>query len=299
MWKQLALVGLLAAALAALSGCSMSLVQRVLIPGGGFTLESDVAYGPEPRQKLDIYTPRGAAPRATVIFIYGGSWKSGTKELYRFLGQALTGRGYQVVVADYLLYPQVRYPAFVEDTALAVAWTKANIGARAGRPDRIVLMGHSAGAYNAVMVAIDPRWLKPHGLTPADLTAVVSLAGPLSFNPLKTESTRDIFATATDIDAARPVKLAAAGAAGAPPFLFVHGQADGTVNAENASNMATAVNDGGGRAALKLYAGVSHLGVVACFAWPLRWRAPCLDDVDMFMTDTLKARAGAVLETTQ
>ncbi len=277
----------------------MSLAQRVLIPGGGFTLESDIAYGPETRQKLDIYTPKGAAPRATVVFIYGGSWKSGTKELYRFLGQALTGRGYQVVVADYRLYPAVRYPAFVEDTARAVAWIKANIAARGGVPDRVILMGHSAGGYNAVMVAIDPQWLQPHGLKPADLAAVVSLAGPLSFNPRTTESTKDIFATVADIDTARPVKLAAAGAKGAPPFYFLHGAADSTVNSENASNMTKAVSDAGGSAVVKLYPAVSHLGVVTCFAWPLRWRAPCLGDVDTFMTNTLRARTGAIKEMTQ
>lgn len=277
----------------------MSSAQRLFVWGTGFTLETDIAYGPETRQKLDIYTPKGTAPRATVLFIYGGSWKSGEKALYRFLGQALTGRGYQVVVADYRLYPEVRYPAFVEDTARAVAWTKTNIAAHGGRPDKIILMGHSAGAYNVVMVAIDPRWLAPYGLKPRDVRAVVSLAGPLSFNPLKTESTKDIFLTADDIETARPVKLAAAGAKSAPPFLFLHGAADTTVNPENASNMAKAVNDGGGSASLKFYPGVSHLGVITCFAWPLRWRASCLDDVDIFMTNALKAVPAPVEEKTQ
>ena len=276
----------------------MSAAQRLFVWGTGFTLETGIAYGPEARRKLDIYTPKNTAPRATILFIYGGSWKSGERSLYRFLGQALTGRGYQVVVADYRLYPEVRYPAFVEDTALALAWTKRNIATHGGRPDRIILMGHSAGAYNVVMTAIDPRWLAPHGLKARDVTAVVSLAGPLSFNPAKTASTKDIFVTAADIETARPVKLAAAGAAGAPPFLFLHGTSDNTVNPENASNMATAVNAAGGTAALKLYPGVSHLGIITCFAWPLRWRAPCLDDVDMFVTNALKTAPAPVKEKT-
>ena len=88
----------------------MSLAQRVLIWGHGFGLERDVAYGPEPRHRLDIYTPRGRAPEATVLFFYGGTWKSGTKALYRFLGEALTRRGFQAVIADYRLYPAVRFP---------------------------------------------------------------------------------------------------------------------------------------------------------------------------------------------
>lgn len=278
---------------AILTGYSMSLAQRVLIRGSAFRLARGIAYGPEPRQALDIYTPKEGAPAATVVFFYGGSWKSGDRGLYRFLGHALAQRGYQAVIADYRLFPDVRYPAFVEDAALAVAWTKANIETHGGTADRVVLMGHSAGAYNAVMLAIDPRWLAPHGLRPADIAAAVSLAGPLSFNPLGTDSTRNIFApAAADAEGARPVKLAAAGAEGAPPFLFLHGEADRTVGAQNATNMARAVNEAGGRAAVKLYPRVGHLGLVTSFAWPLRWQAPCLDDVTLFMASAAAA-AGA------
>lgn len=273
----------------ALSGCSSSMTffQRALIWGTDFTVSRDIAYGPEARQTLDIYTPRRGAPRATVLFLYGGSWTSGAKALYRFMGQALTGRGYQVVVADYRLSPGVAYPAFVEDTAQAFAWVKRNIAAHGGDPSRVMLMGHSAGAYNVTMIAIDPRWLAPHGLTPADAMGVLALAGPLSFNPLKSDSTRPIFESALDIEAARPIKLAATGAAGAPPFLLMHGDADTTVGDHNSKNFADAVNAGGGIAAVKIYPGAGHLSVVTCFAWPLRWRAPCLNDADAFFTSLL------------
>ncbi len=272
----------------------MSLAQRVLIWGHGFGLERDVAYGPEPRHRLDIYTPRGRAPEATVLFFYGGTWKSGTKALYRFLGEALTRRGFQAVIADYRLYPAVRFPAFIEDAALALAWTKANIAAHGGRADRIVLMGHSAGGYNAAMLSIDPRWLAPHGLSQRDIAATVALAAPLSFNPLTAASVKDIFAPAADDpDAARPVKLAAGGAAAAPPFLFLHGTGDRTIGAQNASNMANAVSAAGGRAATRLYDRLGHLGVVTSFAWPLRWRAPCLDDAALFMASAPRAADAA------
>lgn len=267
----------------------MTLAQRLLIPGGNFRVQTGISYGPEARHRLDIYTPRSAPPRASVLFLYGGSWRSGSRALYRFLGQAMTGRGYQLLVADYRLFPGVRYPAFVEDAALAFAWAKANLAAYGGRPERLALMGHSAGAYNAAMVSIDPSWLDPHGLTPAGILATVTIAGPLSFNPATTASTRDIFATAADIEAARPIKLAASGAAGAPPFLFLHGQGDRTVGFHNSRNMADAVNAAGGAAELRLYPGVSHLGIVAAFAWPLRWRAPSLEDVDIFLSQSLPA----------
>jgi len=273
-----------------LAACgSMSASQRLLVWATDFRVESGISYGSEPRQTLDIYTPKRGAPRATVLFLYGGSWKSGDRSLYRFLGQALAGRGYQLVVADYRLYPAVRYPAFVEDGARAFAWVKANIARHGGDPARVFAMGHSAGAYNAAMLTVDARWLEPYGLGPADMLGLVALAGPLSFNPAKTDSTKDIFAAVEDIDAARPIKLAASGTRAAPPMLFIHGTADETVGAHNSQNMADAVTATGGSAELKLYQGVSHLGVITCFAWPLRWKAPCLNDVDAFFTARLTA----------
>jgi acetyl esterase/lipase len=274
-----------------LAGCSMSAGQRLLVWGNEFDLKAGIAYGPEPRQKLDLYTPKRRPVRATVLFLYGGSWKSGERRLYRFLGQAMAGRGYQLAVADYRLYPEVRYPAFVEDGARAFAWVKHHIGGYGGDPARVFLMGHSAGAYNAAMLAVDRQWLAPYGLQPDDVLALVSLAGPLSFNPLETESTRDIFVTAADISAARPIKLAAAGARAAPPMLFLHGTADATVGMHNSQNMAAAVTEARGTAELKLYQDVGHLGVIACFAWPLRWKAPCLNDVDAYFTARLSSRA--------
>jgi len=271
-------------------GCSMSTGQRLLIWGTDFTLRSAIPYGSDPRQKLDIYTPSRQPVRATVLFLYGGSWKSGARDLYRFLGQAMASRGYQLAVADYRLYPQVRYPAFVADAAAAFAWVKGNIARYGGRPDTVALMGHSAGAYNATMLAIDPSWLAPYGLKPGDVLALVALAGPLSFNPAETDSTRDIFAGTPDISTARPIKLAAAGGSSAPPMLFIHGAADTTVGAHNSQNMARAITDAGGSAELKLYQDAGHLGVITCFAWPLRWRAPCLNDVDQFLTARLRVK---------
>lgn len=262
-------------------------VQKLVVSGSGFDLKAGIAYGPDPRQTLDIYTPRESAPKGTVLFIYGGSWTGGEKALYRFMGQALTEKGYQAVVADYRVYPAVRYPAFVEDTASAFAWVKANIAGYGGDPARIAVMGHSAGAYNVAMIALDPVWLAPHGATPADIKALVALAGPLSFNPLDTESTRDIFVTAPDIERARPIKLAARGAEGAPPMLLIHGTGDTTVGDHNSKNMAAAVNAAGGTATLKLYPDAGHLTVVTCFAWPLRGRAPCLEDATQFLDKAL------------
>ncbi len=267
----------------------MSFIQRSLIWGTGFSLVEGLPYGPDARHRLDIYTPRHGAPKASVLFVYGGSWTSGARTLYRFLGQALAGRGYQTVVADYRLSPAVAWPGFVEDTARAFGWVKAHIADHGGDPARLFLMGHSAGAYNVAMVALDPRWLIPHGAAPQDASGVAALAGPLSFNPLKSDATRAIFETAPDIELARPIKLAATHAADAPPFLLMHGTGDRTVGSHNSVNFADAVRAAGGQASLKLYPGAGHLSVVTSFAWPLRWRAPCLDDADGFFGARLTA----------
>ena len=273
--------------LAACTG-SMSFFQRALIWETGFSVTSAIAYGDGERQKLDIYTPRGAPPRATVMFVYGGSWTSGNRSLYRFMGQALAGRGYQVVVPDYRLAPAHAYPDFVEDTARAFSWVKSHIGEHGGDPARVILMGHSAGAYNVAMIVLDPIWLAPYGLKSSDALGVLALAGPLSFNPLNTKSTKPIFESAPDIERARPIKLAASGAAQAPPFLLVHGTSDTTVGDHNSKNFSDAVNAAGGTASVKLYEGAGHLTVMTCFAWPLRWKAPCLNDADAFFSSLLR-----------
>jgi acetyl esterase/lipase len=279
---------LLASAGFALALTPMSTLQRFLIWGWSFDLEEAVAYGPLERQKLDIYTPADGTPKATIVFFYGGSWKSGTRSLYRFLGDALTSRGYQLVVPDYRLWPEAGYPAFLEDSAKAVAWVKANIAARGSSPDRVFLMGHSAGGYNAAMLALAPDLIQAEGADPARFLGVVPLAAPLSFKPLEWESTREIFAaSAEDPDSARPIKRVRADA---PAFLLIHGTGDKTVGDHNSRNMAAALGEAGGRAEIRLYEGAGHLTPVTCFAWGLRWQAPCLDDVTRFFETRLAAQ---------
>ena len=125
-----------------------------------------IAYGTDDRQKLDIYAPEGdaLAPYPVLIFFHGGAWRDGEREGYGFLGRAFASRGFVTVIADYRKSPQVRFPAFVDDTAAAIAWVHSNVGKYQGNTDRIFLMGHSAGAHIAMMTALDPRYLKAQGL---------------------------------------------------------------------------------------------------------------------------------------
>ena len=146
----------------------------------------DQPYGPGGRQSLDVYAPRRIdAARPVAVFLYGGGWERGRKWDYGWVAQALAARGYVVVLPDYRLYPQVRFPEFLNDSAQAVRWAVDHAAAYGGDPSRIVLLGHSAGAYNAVMLGLEPSYLRQAGVDPARIAGVVGIAGPYDFLPLK------------------------------------------------------------------------------------------------------------------
>src|SRR5688572_12343511 len=180
-------LGLTAAAAALTAACSPLSMFATLSPKDPASLGvRGEAYGPGPRQKLDVYVPRRQAGGAPVaVFFYGGAWDSGRRQDYNWVGRALASRGFVTLVADYRLYPQVRYPHFLEDGALAVRWATDNAARFGGDPERIVLVGHSAGAYNAVMLGLDPRYLKAAGVEPGRIKAVAGLSGPYDFLPFE------------------------------------------------------------------------------------------------------------------
>ncbi|MGD8557892.1 MAG: alpha/beta hydrolase, partial [Chromatiales bacterium] len=133
-----------------MTGCSPVRVVNGLSPDSHYRLTSDVSYGADTRQKLDLYMPEtatGSPP--VVVFFYGGGWRKGNKENYEFVASSLTNAGYAVIIPDYRLYPEVSFPGFVEDGARVVAWAMQNAERYGADPDEIFLMGHSAGAHIA------------------------------------------------------------------------------------------------------------------------------------------------------
>ena len=192
--------------MAALVACSPLQAINAVTSGSRSEKKRDISYGADPRNQLDIYRPRastGAAP--VVVFFYGGSWNSGSRSDYAFVGEALAERGIVAVLADYRLYPQVRYPSFLEDSAQAVAWTLKEIQHYGGDPKRVFIMGHSAGAYNAAMVAIDPRWLAAQGASPSSLRGLIGLAGPYDFIPITNPAARPVFFYPDTPPASQPI----------------------------------------------------------------------------------------------
>jgi acetyl esterase/lipase len=268
-----------------LSACSPVAVLNALAPEAGITETRDIRYAPGERHELDIYAPQRTADNSraapVVVFIYGGGWKDGDKSQYRFVAAALAARGYLIVVPDYRLFPQVRFPVFLQDNARTVAWTKANIARYGGDPGRIFLMGHSAGAYNVAMLTLDKQWLAAEGLDPdRDIAGMIGLAGPYDFLPLHDPELDDIFGPAGDLRLSQPITFARGNA---PPMFLAAGTADTTVLPRNTEHLAAAVRRDGGQVEERLYPGIDHTRIVAAFAGVLRWLAPSMTDVTAFL----------------
>jgi acetyl esterase/lipase len=260
------------------TGCSPTQLVNALVPHGGFKLTADRPYGPVARQKLDIYTPTTMQrPKPAVVFIYGGNWQRGAKTDYLFLGQAFASRGFITVVPDYRLYPEVSYPAFIEDGAKAVRWTLAHIEEFGGDAAQINVMGHSAGAYIASMLALDQRWL---GNDRMRLHSLIGLAGPYDFLPLTDPVLQVIFGTEPDLSRTQPITFVDGSA---PPSLLISGLNDTTVRPANSKHLAARIRAHGGIAEEAYYRGVGHVSLIGAIARPLHFMAPTLNDVIEFL----------------
>jgi acetyl esterase/lipase len=262
-------------ALTLVSACGgTQLLNSVAVNPG--KIERDIAYGTLPRQKLDVYSPKVmTADTPTLVFYHGGSWQYGSKDDYRFLGTAFAARGIQTVVVNYRLHPEVIFPAFVEDAAKALAYTKRTISH--GRPTFIA--GHSAGAHIAAMVALDPRFLAAEGTTICDATkGIIGIAGPYEFTPIDPQF--KLIFPAEILPSTKPINFATTPA---PPTLLLHGTADTTVIPLRTTAMAAALTAAGNNAQVKMYDGVNHLYIIGAVSPVVRRSAPTLADVVGFI----------------
>jgi acetyl esterase/lipase len=252
----------------------------------GLKITRSIAYGEGARRTLDVYRPGNAAGLPVVVFFYGGSWQSGNKGLYRFVGATLARRGYVAVIPDYRVYPEVGYPQFLEDGARAVRWAKDNAARFGGDPDKIFLMGHSAGAYIAAMLALDSRWLGAVGISSdRDITGLIGISGPYDFLPLREGTMRTIFGG--NDPATQPISHVSSGA---PPALLLTGAKDGIVDPGNSARLAARLRAAGDAVALRTYRWVGHLSIIGTFS-PLLWfLAPVQRDVVAFIASAVDAR---------
>lgn len=267
-------------AVVGLGGCTRVLTEVAAL-GTDVEVRKGFSYGPEDRQKLDLYLPEGSGPDTPLIlFLYGGSWKWGSWSRYGFVGYSLASKGFAVAIADYRLYPQVRFPAFNHDAAQAAAWLQDNRRQWGLGQGRLHLVGHSAGAHMAALVALDPSYLAAAGLASVDIASVTGLAGPYGMYPSKIGYIADIFPAEGSEDAARPVTFARADA---PPMLLLHGAADGLVAPRNSLEMAKVQQNKGSQARARIYEKIGHKEIVVALSTPFRGLAPVLDDVSQFI----------------
>lgn len=278
-----AIVITLAAAAGVIAACSPRTIAESVALRSTVLARSAFAYGAHPRQILDVYRPRTAPDRAPVfVFLYGGRWSSGTRLDYRALAGEMTRRGWVVIVPDYRLSPEVKFPGWVEDAAGAVKWTFDNVSQFGGDTTRIYVAGHSAGGHTAALLALDERYLRAVGIRAQTVRGFVSIAGPVA-------------TTWTDPD----VQAAMGPAAGWPatypstfidgnerPLLLLHGQDDNTVSYLNSTGLAAKIRERGGCAKVRIYPSTGHIGIILAAMFPSFASASVLDDIVRFARST-------------
>jgi len=259
-----------------------------LFPGHGAVerVAAGVPFSPGPRGMLDVWAPRGGTHKPVLVFFYGGGWAYGRRQEYGFVAKAYAARGFVVVIPDYRLVPGVRFPAFVDDAARAVRWTHANVARFGGDPGRIVLAGHSAGGYLAIMLALDRHYLQAAGVDPKVVRAAAGFAGPYDFHPFDDRRAIAAMGQAPDWHATQPIEFARADA---PPLLLATGAADREVRPRNAINLAAQQKTLGSRTTqLRIYKGLGHNDMVMALSRPFRWEAAVLDESVAFFERNLR-----------
>jgi acetyl esterase/lipase len=281
---------LLAAALGAFyalvaSPRQLDLIDQAWVGNAGTRqVAHDISYGEALRRKLDIYdnAQAGSYPKPVLVFFYGGGWHGGDKDHYGFAARAYAEKGFLVILPDYHLVPDVHYPAFVEDSAAAIAWAWRNAARFGGDPNRIVTAGHSAGAYNAIMPALDRKWLTAEGLPDNVIKAAAGLAGPYDFYPFTKPNSINAMGRYPKPLETQPIRFVRADA---PPLWLGHGTVDTSVRVYNSRNMAAAMKAAGATAVLREYPGSSHNDLIMAVSRPFRTRLPVLEESSAFLLE--------------
>lgn len=265
----------------------VALLNRIdrLTPGRGERARKagdNIRFGPHARHHLDVWVPSHptSAKLPVILFFYGGGWHSGERGDYGFAAAAFASQGFVAVIPDYRLVPEVRYPDFLDDAALALRWVWSNIAHYGGDPDKIDVGGHSAGAYIAAMLALDPRWLAAVQLPPHVIKAGVLMSGPFDFAPFREWRGRATFGSYHDPAETQPINHVRADA---PPLLLQHGSSDRLVYAKNSKSLADRLAAAGAKYELKIYQGCDHAGTAVALSRTFRGRFPILADAVTFL----------------
>ncbi|VVE62135.1 Carboxylesterase NlhH [Pandoraea captiosa] len=285
-------------ACATLCACAPINVINALTPGTTYHSVTDVAYGAAQRLRLDVYVPAHAEASSTklpvVVFFYGGSWQSGDRAEYRFVGEALASQGFLTIIPDYRTYPDVTFPAFMDDAAKAVRWTVDHAGVFGGDPRRVFLMGHSAGAQIAALLATDERYLRHAGLTTRAISGVIGLAGPYDFLPLQSGTLRRVFPEAVR-EASQPIRFVTGRE---PPMFLGVGDTDRIVEPGNTVRFAQRLREMHVAVEICHY-DLGHAMMLGAISAPLRRFFPVLQDVAAFVKGNERRASDAGCDTSE
>ncbi len=278
----------LATMLAACSGPSLlNGIDRVAGSRGAERVADGIAFGTH-GQRLDVWQPaQGRSLRPIVVFLYGGGWEAGRRQDYGFAGRAFASKGFVTIVPDYRKAPANPFPDFMIDAAEAVRWARDHAAEVGGDPDRIALVGHSAGAHIAALLALDASHLTRAGVPTGTVKAGVGLAGPYDFLPFDARQAVAAFGHVPAPEVTQPIRYARADA---PPMLLATGDADTVVRPRNSEALAAAITRAGGRASLRIYPGMRHEGIVMALAGPFAGKGPVLNDAATFLSDVMPAK---------
>ncbi len=253
-----------------------------------------LAYGQHPRQRLDVYLPHpapAAGARALVVFLYGGSWQAGTRADYLFVGEALASRGCVVVVPDYRVYPEVVFPGFVDDAAAALSWAREHAPRFGVDPARLFLMGHSAGAQIATLLATDDAYLRTRGLGRQAIAGVIGLGGAYDFLPLRDPVLRRVFPA----DLRRRSQPVHCVQGAEPPMLLLVSTDDRVVDPGNTERLAARLQAVGSRVRVLRYRRLGHMLILGVLGTTLRALAPVLREISDFIDEHAPADPPAPL----
>jgi len=273
-----------------LGACESTALINALTPRDNFTLEQDLAYGPAQRHRLDIYRPknRPSDPRV-VVFIHGGSWDDGDKDDYLFVGQAFTEMGFITIIPNYRLHPEAQFPDFVDDIARAIATLPELLNLAPIDRLQIVLVGHSAGAHSAAMLATEPKFLQRNGAT-AELHALIGIAGPYDL-PLQHAAVRGKFDRLEHPNAANPVHLASALA---PPTLLLYGSDDRTVATHHIERFDERLRQVGVPTRMRIIPKADHKTIVGALASRLRFLNPVFEEIRVYLYSSSLNKTSAI-----
>ncbi len=213
---------------------------------GPYRRRTNLVYGADPRHRLDVYSPDRPAgsPAPLVLFWHGGRWSSGDKAEYRFVGSALAELGYTTMIANYRRYPKVKMAGFMDDAARAALWAAEHAADFEADPRQIYLMGHSAGAHMAALLALDARHFAALGCAAPRIAGVIGLSGPYDFLPLREADVQDMFGPPELYPQSQPINFVRRDA---PPMLLIHGSTDALVSPWNSRNLSAALEASGCR----------------------------------------------------